>query len=181
MEPVETRIDRRVAIGGGVFFGLGLGGVVLANSGGLIWPAVAVAAGSGVVFSFALSRGLRRQRRSDRVELDGRSVDLSDTRDAIDGPPAPDRAGRERQLRIVDQRLAQARRSGRRASIVFAVLLVLDVVLAVTSSPWFWLAAVLFFLLLAASPLPFVRLQRRRDELAGTAPVEPTVDPAADP
>ncbi|TKV55959.1 hypothetical protein FDO65_21685 [Nakamurella flava] len=168
MTTMTTHVDRRPAIWGGVIFGLVIGGIFLASSGGQVWAAVGVAILAGGLFGLAVDYNLHRQRRAAVAALGpaGETLNRSDVHDALSGPVAKDPSARQQQLKIVDLQIAEAGRAGRRTIIVFGLLLFAEVVLAITSTPWFWVAAALFAVLLVATPIQQARLRRRRAELA---------------
>lgn len=169
MTTMTTHVDRRPAVLGGVIFGLVVGGIFLATSGGRVWAALGVAIVAGGLFGLVVDHNLHRQRRAAVAALGpaGATLDRSNLHDALSGPVAQDPAARQEQLRIVDLQIAQTGRANRRTMILFGLLLFAEVALAITSTPWFWIAAALFAVLLVAAPLQMARLRRRRDQLAG--------------
>jgi Flp pilus assembly protein TadB len=151
----------------------GLFGVLMALFGALFqderWP-VAVVGGvlAGIVFGAVMGPLLARQNRRWQESIGSSSADdLRRARRVARGGPVPaDPEQRALAHRLVTTQLGELRRRRRFAVAVFAIFLVLEVVMAVTRSPWFWLAAAFFAGMLALVLLYPRRLERRAAELA---------------
>jgi hypothetical protein len=133
------------------------------------WP-VAVVGGvlAGVLFGAVMGPLLARQNRRLRDSIGSASAeDLRRARRAARGGPAPaDPEQRALAHRLVTTQLGELRRRRRVSVAVFSVFLVLEGLMAVTYSPWFWLAAAFFAAMLALVLLLPRRLERRAAELA---------------
>jgi Flp pilus assembly protein TadB len=151
----------------------GLFGVNMALFGALFqeerWP-VAVVGGvlAGVLFGAVMGPLLARQNRRWRDSVGTSSTDdLRRARRAARGGPVPtDPEQRALAHRLVTTQLGELRRRRRLSVTVFSVFLVLEAVMAVTRSPWFWLAAAFFAAMLALVLAYPRRLERRAAELA---------------
>jgi hypothetical protein len=119
-----------------------------------------------MVFGLIMGRLLYRQFAALRHAMGPGSREALQTtaRGAWRGPLPEDPAAREAALRLARYQLGELRRRRTVTYAVFAVALALETWLALTSSPWFWLAVAMFGLSLVVS-LAFPRVLRRRIEL----------------
>ncbi|MGY1623693.1 hypothetical protein ACI789_15970 [Geodermatophilus sp. SYSU D00965] len=151
----------------------GFFGVAMALFGALTqgesWP-VAVVGGvlAGVLFGAVMGPLLARQNRRFQESVGTSSAgDLRRARRVARGGPVPaDPEQRALAHRLVTTQLGELRRRRRFTVTVFSVFLVLEAVMAVVSSPWFWLAAAFFAAMLALVLVLPRRLERRAAELA---------------
>ena len=128
---------------------------------------------SGLFFGALMGPFLRRQHRAVRAAV-GKVPDRlrsAARRVSWRGPVAEDPELRSAALRLVDHSLDELQRRRRFTVGTLTALFVLETVLAVTSSGWYWLAATFLGVLLATSLLLPERLRRRAELLRG-----PTAD-----
>lgn len=158
-------IGVRELFSGGIF-GVGMGAYTYVERGS-IWLSVIMGLLSGAAFGFLLGRTFVRLRREATEQLGplGERVDRRAIVRARNGPVPVDVDERHLALTIIEWQLAEHRRGARRSYVLFGTLLVLEILLALFSSGWFWLAAAMFGGLLLYYPVAGARLERRRHQL----------------
>lgn len=159
----ERRRDWIRAVRGGLIMAAVLGGGALLFGHGVPAAIVGALVGGAVagIMSFRSDRALRDQADRAREAL-GFDLTPSVRRDALRGAPAVDEPSRRRQLAVVDHVLTRLQSATPRNVIVSTVLAGLQVVQALTSSPWFWPGAAFFGVLALSTPWVVRRLRKRQ-------------------
>lgn len=132
------------------------------------WPAVLIGGAiSGLIFGALMGTFAHRMyhRQREAVGAVPADVERAASRASWRGPVPEDPEVRAVALRLIHHQLAEARRRRTFHLVVSTMFVALYVVVAVTRSPWWWLAVAVFAVLLAMTLLVPRRLHRRAEML----------------
>jgi Flp pilus assembly protein TadB len=122
---------------------------------------------AGLVFGAVMGPIIARQARRLRPVIGSMSAEeyAQARRAAVRGPVPADPVLRQKTARLASHHYDELTRVHVPSLIALGLLFVLQVLAAVVSSPWFWLYAVFFAVLLALQVLSWRRMRRRIERL----------------